>query len=94
MGENMRLRPTEVKAVAELLSEPADDEMELAEMIVRRINEMRAKRTDYAVIMNDNGMVSTWGPFDTEGDAKKAIGKTIVASKAGATGRITPLLKG
>lgn len=89
-----RLRPTEVKAVAALLNEPATDEYELAETIMHKINELRAKRKDYVVFMYDNGIPSVWGPFDTQNAAKKAIGNSIVASKDGARGFIVPLLEG
>lgn len=89
-----RLRPTEVKAVAELLSQPAADEYELAESIVRTINDMRAKRKDYVVFVNDSGMPSVWGTFETINAAKKAVGATVIASLPGAQGYIVPLISG
>ena len=89
-----RLRPTEVKAVAEMLSQPAADEYELAENSMRKINDMRSKRKDYVVFMLDSGIPSVWGTFETINAAKKAVGKTVVASKTGAQGYIVPLISG
>lgn len=87
-----RLRPTEVKAVAEILSQPAEDEYELAESIMRKIDDMRKKRKDYVVYVNDSGMPSVWGPFDTVNAAKKAVGTTVIASRPNAKGYIVPLI--
>ena len=81
-----RLRPTEVKAVAAMLNEPANDEYELAENIMRKINELRAKRKDYVVFVLDGNMPSVWGPYETQNSATKAVGTTVIASRPGAKG--------
>lgn len=86
-----RLRPSEVKAVAALLDDPADSVEELAKDILRKVNEMREGRKEYVVTLISDGIVSTWGPYDTIKEATKRCGEFIIASKPGKRGILTIL---
>lgn len=86
-----RLRPTEVKAVAKILDEPADDVVELAKHIIRTIDELRHDRKEYVVTLISDRIVSTWGPYDTVKQATERCGKFIIASKPGKKGILTIL---
>lgn len=86
-----RLRPTEVKAVAKILDEPADDVVELAKHIIRTIDELRHDRKEYVVTLISDRIVSTWGPYDTIKQAHDRVGKFIIASKPGKKGILTIL---
>jgi hypothetical protein len=85
------LRPSEVKAVAKILDEPAEDVTDLARRVITTINESRMARKEYVVTLLSDGIVSTWGPFDTVKQAEKAVGRHIIASKPGKRGILTVL---
>ena len=86
-----RLRPSEVKAVAALLNEPADSVEELAKDVIRKINELREGRKEYVVTLISDRIVSTYGPYDTVKEASKRAGEFIIASKPGKKGILTIL---
>lgn len=86
-----RLRPSEVKAVAALLNEPADSVEELAKDVIRKINELREGRKEYVVTLISDRIVSTWGPYDTVKEATNRCGQFIIASKPGKKGILTIL---
>jgi len=86
-----RLRPSEVKAVVALLDEPADSVEDLAKVVIRKINELREGRKEYVVTLISDGIVSTWGPYDTVKEASKRAGEYIIASKPGKKGILTIL---
>lgn len=83
-----RLRPTEVRAVAALLNDPADDVETLAEDVIRKLDELRAKRDVWVVLVRypDSGIPGVFGPYDTENQANRAMGRDIVAYKEGTWG--------
>ena len=85
------LRPTEVKAVAKILDEPADDVTDLAKHIIRTIDELRVARKEYVVVLISDGIVSTYGPYSTVKEAFKRSGEFIIASKPGKKGILTVL---
>lgn len=87
----MALRPSEVKMVTKMLDDPADSAEQLARDIITAINDSRVARKEYVVVLNVDGIVSTWGPFDTVKQADKAVGKHIIASKPGKRGILTVL---
>lgn len=87
----MALRPSEVKAVAKILDEPADDVTDLAKRVITAINESRMARKEYVVVLLSDGIVSTYGPYDTVKAAEKAVGRHIIASKPGKKGILTIL---
>jgi hypothetical protein len=86
-----RLRPSEVKAIAAILDEPAEDVTDLAKHIIRTLDELRHGRKEYVVTLLDGGIVSTWGPYDTVKQAVDRCGKFIIASKSGKRGILTIL---
>ena len=80
----MRILPTEVKLVAKLLAEPADDAEQLARIILLELEQARAKRKHWIVVTQDPaGLTAAWGPYPTLLQAQKAIGNPIVASRPG-----------
>lgn len=87
----MALRPSEVKAVAAILDEPADDVTDLARRVITTINESRTARKEFVVVLISDGIVSTWGPYDTVKQAEKAVGRHIIASRPGKKGILTIL---
>jgi hypothetical protein len=75
---------TEVRLVAQLLNEPADNIEQLAHDIITTLDEQRATRTNYVVVVNDSGILSAWGTYRTIKEALKSIGEPIIASKPAA----------
>lgn len=71
-----------------LLDDPADDVQTLAEDVIRKIDDLRAKRDSWVVLVRypDNNLPGVFGLYDTEAQAKRAIGKDIVAYREGTTG--------
>ena len=89
----MRIRPTEVRAIAALLDEPADSAEDLARMVIEKLAELREKRQEYVVLVAEPGMTSVRGFFDTPNQAKRALGKSIIASRPGVRGGVFPVIK-
>ena len=91
----MSVRPTEVRKIAAMLSEPADSVDDLARDVVNAINEMWMARTQYVLIVRDPALSDyvVWGMFDTENQAKRAIGKHITAIREGARYALYRVLK-
>lgn len=81
-----RVRPTEVRALAALLNEPADSSEDLARRCVETLDDLRAKRKEYVVVVNDSGLLSAWGPYATVKECQRAVGDPIIACKPGAKG--------
>lgn len=88
-----RLRPTEVKAVAAALNEPADDVTDLAKHIINLLDEMRAGRKQYVIVHPQGRLLSTYGPYDTVKEASKRAGEYIQAMTPDTKGIITILHK-
>lgn len=86
-----RIRPTEVKAVAALLNEPADDVNDLAKAVIRKLDEMRATRKQYVIVHPQGRLLSTYGPYDTVKEAEKRAGQFIQAFMPDTRGVITIL---
>lgn len=80
-----RPRPTEVRAVAALLQEPAEDAEELAGRIIQALEDLRADRPSWAVVVatGDGHLMYAYGPFATQKQAESAVAKGKV-----------PLIKG
>ena len=76
----MRPRAAEIRAIVAMLDREWDNVDELASTILNEAFGMAAKRDKWCVIMHDPRLgVFTFGPFDTENQARKAIGKSIVS---------------
>lgn len=75
----MRAKPTEVRLVASLLQEEADDAEELAGRIISALDEKRARDdTPWAIVFYDpnTGVVIPYGPYPTMSAAEK-VRKTL-----------------
>ena len=80
------IRPTERRAVAELLSEPADDAEELAGRIITALDGLRGQRPFAVVVTQVDGQPAvTWGngPYSTEQQARKSVEKGTVPVVSG-----------
>lgn len=66
-------RPTEVKAVAAAISEPAQDATEAAKRAIQALDEARQDRTDYLVVRQVGRLAQAFGPYPTYNAAVKAI---------------------
>lgn len=88
-----RVRPTEHRAVVELLDAPADSVEDLATDVIQAIDSLRAKRKDWVVVVYDPGVcVHVHGPYLTENAARRDIGNSVFAASAGAYALVLPLL--
>lgn len=89
-----RVRPTEVRAVAALLDSPAESVEQLATDVIAAIDELRAKRTDYVIVVQHSGWApffAAYGPYLTKTAAQKDVGKSVIASTVGERYVILPL---
>lgn len=81
-----RMKPTEVRAIADMLQEPAEDADELARMILRRINEMRDREGVWVMQVFDvesRRIQAMWGPYQSAQQARRAVeeGRVLSISK-------------
>lgn len=90
-----RIRPTEHKAVVALLSQPAESVEDLASEVIITLDEMRAKRDDWYLIVNDPGVcVHLHGPYTTKAAALKEIERgDVYAASPGAKALIVPIIR-
>lgn len=79
--------------MVKLLSEPAESVEDLAAEVILAIDDLRAKRTDYYVIVRDPGVgIFLHGPYVTKAAVQRAIEKgELFAASKGATGTIVRL---
>lgn len=70
-----RVKPTEIRLIADLLQKPADDADELAERIIRSLDEKREKDERWGVVYYDPNTkaVINYGPYATKTQAQKAL---------------------
>lgn len=88
-----RVRPTEHRAVLALLDAPAESVEELATDVIQAIDELRAKRRDWVVVVHDPGVcVHVHGPYVTQAAAQRDIGRNVFAASDGAHALVLPLL--
>lgn len=66
-----RLRPTEVKAVAEALVEEHEDVEELAKDICRAINRMRATEPNWVRVVQHGSGYLMYGPYRSAEEARE-----------------------
>ncbi len=76
----MRLRPLEVRLVASLLQEEAEDAEELAGRIIQALDESREKRDSHCVVaqLGPAYPVTVYGPYSTNQAATKVY-KSLAA---------------
>ena len=83
----MAPRPSDVKKVAELLLEPADDAKALARSVIEALDALRADRETYAVVsVAPYGAAWAYGAYTTRHQAEKAISKGVGVVDGGRTG--------
>src|SRR5213595_523167 len=87
----MTARPTEVKAVVELLNAPADSVDDLAKAIINTVDELRGSRVQWVVLKRMGQHVSAWGPYPTPRKAYDAIIKEQVPRISGDLLFVVPL---
>lgn len=92
----MRTKPTEIRLVADLLTKPAADADELAEMIITSLDTKRMKDERWVIIYQlqppDGRFVTiTYGPFNTRKQAEKAMGGLVSPGEPLAKGMICKL---
>lgn len=84
-----RVRPTEIRKVAQLLDSEAEDVESLARGVLELVNEMWNGRDKYVVAAYEPGFpLAIYGVYDTAKQAERAIGKDIIASREGARGGV------
>ena len=76
----MKHRPTEVKAIVELLSREWADEEELARTILDTLMEIKWSRDTWIILQREDGSpyFTAWGPYVTKGEAERDLGKRIL----------------
>lgn len=90
----MRPRKKEVEHVVELLEHEHEDVEELAFRVLEEAWELLQQREVWCCIVNDDGAGTVvWGPYESETQVRKAIGKEIVASRPGAKGTLARLYR-
>lgn len=92
----MRIKPTEVRLVAEMLAQPAADAEELAEMIITNLDTKRMKDERWVIIyqwqpQEGRFVTITYGPFNTRKQAEKAMSGLVSPSEPLAKGMICKL---
>lgn len=92
----MRIKPTEVRLVADLLAQPAADADELAEKIITNLDTKRMKDERWVIIYQwqpEEGrfITMTYGPFNTRKQAEKAMGGLVSPSEPLARGMVCKL---
>lgn len=76
-----------------LLDAPAESVEDLATDVIQAIDELRAKRRDWVVVVHDPGVcVHVHGPYVTKTAAEKDIGSNVFAASEGAYALVLPLL--
>lgn len=75
----LQIRPTEIKAVADLLMQEHDDVETLAKLVIEKIDQLRAKREMYAIvhIQPAFSLVKVIGLYATALQAERDAAKRI-----------------
>jgi len=90
----MRPRKNEVQRVVALLEKEHADVEELAFQVLNVAWELLQQRETWSVIVDNPGAGTVaWGPYESESQARRAIGKEIIASSPGAKGTLTRLYR-
>ena len=89
-GDRVRIRPTEVKALVEVLDAEHADVETLATEVIAALDRMRESRKRWCVVVHD-GLPSVYGPYDTPTQARKDVGKNIIAHTEGTRGTLCVL---
>ena len=75
----LQIRPTEIKAVADLLMQEHEDVDSLARLVIETLDTMRAKRETYVLVAVHPSLevVQAVGPYATKAQALKDHPKRI-----------------
>lgn len=89
----MRIKPTEVRLVAKMLEQPAEDADSLAESIIVALDEKRQKDERWMVIYQwqpkeERFVTISYGPFNTRKQAEKALSGLVSPSEPLAKGMV------
>ena len=71
----LQIRPTEIKAIADLLMQEHNDVEVLAKLVIETIDSIRAKREMYVLVQIDHSLKVTKaiGPYSTQNQALKDV---------------------
>ena len=78
-------RPTEIRAIADLLMEGHENPEELAKEVIKLLDALRAERPYYTVIVYWPGNPGAWfsyGPFPTVNKGQEALAKGKIPTAA------------
>lgn len=90
----MRPRKKEVEHIAGLLEREHEDVEELAFAVLEQAWDLFRERETWCCVVNDDSAGTVvWGPYDSETQVRRAIGKEIIASKPGAKGTLARLYR-
>ena len=82
----MKHRPTEVKAVVELLEQEHESVDDLAQELLDLLVDIKWKRGGWIAIQRHDTTIqpdfTAWGPYATKGEAERDVGKRIVGVNA------------
>lgn len=85
-------RPTEIKAVAAAISEPAETAQEAAKRAIQALDDSRLDRTDYLVIAQAGRFVQGYGLYPTYKKAADAIEKQQIRGVDGTRFFVVPVI--
>lgn len=90
-----RIRPKERDAIAELLSSPAESVTALATDVLLKVDQLRADRPDWYVLVHDPGVgVFLHGSYITRNAAQRAIDNgDVFAASPGASALVMQLIQ-
>lgn len=90
----MRPRKKEVERIVGLLEREHEDVEELAFVVLEQAWDLFRERETWCCVVNDEGAGTVvWGPYDSETQVRRAIGKEIIASRPGAKGMLARLYR-
>jgi hypothetical protein len=86
-------KPTEIKKVAALLEQPADDAEDMAKKVWGLVEELLIQRTQYVVFVVHPSLsiIQAVGPYATEAQLRKDYAKRIHAYDTHSYARIAQL---
>ena len=93
MDRVVMAKPTEIKKVAALLEQPADDAEDMAKKVWGLVEELLIQRTQYVVfvIHPSLNIIQAVGPYSTEAQLRKDYAKRIHAYDSASYARIAQL---
>jgi translation initiation factor 2 alpha subunit (eIF-2alpha) len=76
----LQIRPTEIKAIADLLMQEHDDVDSLARLVIETLDTMRSKREQHVLVVIHPSLrvVQAVGPYGTANQALKDLNKKVV----------------